>query len=97
MKTKIIKEQPILTVRKPYDGDDLEIFAADLKTAEVGKRWVTENQNCYPNRDATWDESFTVIYKDEHGVCVLYRCEEAGDGFNYYQPEEIELIWVELN
>ena len=40
-------------------------------------------------------ESFTVVYKDANGVAVLYRCEEAS-GIDYYQPEETELIWVEL-
>ena len=97
MKTTTIKENPILTVRKPYDGDDLEIFAADLKSAEVGKVWETENQDCYPNRTTVWTESFTVVYKDENGVAVLYRSEEAGDGFNYYQSEDVKLIWVELH
>lgn len=96
MKTRTIKEEPILTVRKPYYGDDLEIFAADLKVAEVGKKWETENQDCYPNRTCMWNESFTVVYKDEKGVAVLYRSEEA-KSFNYYQQETEEIIWVELH
>ena len=97
MKTITIMENPIFTVNKPYEGDDLEIYASDLKSAEVGKVWETENQDCYPNRTTVWTESFTVVYKDEKGVAVLYRSEEAGDGFNYYQPEEVEIIWVELH
>ena len=95
MQTRTIIEQPLLTVTKPYDGDDLKIYAADLKAAEVGKAWTTENQDRYPNSTCVWTESFTVVYKDEHGVAVLYRCEEAS-GLDYYQPEETELIWVEL-
>ena len=95
MQTRTITELPLLVITKPYDGDDLEIYAADLKAAEVGQKWETENQDRYPNRTCTWLESFTVVYKDEHGVAVLYRCEEAS-GMDYYQPEETELIWLEL-
>lgn len=97
METRTIIEEPIFAVRKPYDGEDLEIYAADLKSAEVGTKWVTTNQDCYPNRTCEWEERFEVVYKNDLGVAVLYHCEEAGDGFNYYQPEEIEIIWVELH
>lgn len=95
MEVRTITEQPLLGIEKPYEGDDLKIYAADLKAAEVGQKWETENQDRYPNRTCVWTESFTVVYKDENGVAVLYRCEEAS-GNNYYQPEETELIWVEL-
>ena len=95
METRTITEQPLLWVEKPYEGDDLKIYAADLKAAEVGTKWETENQDRYPNSTCVWAESFTVVYKDANGVAVLYRCEEAC-GLDYYHAEETELIWVEL-
>ena len=95
MNTKTITEQPLLGIEKPYEGDDLKISAADLRAAEVGTKWETENQDLYPNSTCVWTESFTVVYKDDNGVAVLYRCEEAC-GLDYYQPEETELIWIEL-
>ena len=96
MKVNTIKEQPVFTVDKPYLGDDLEIYASDLKAAEVGKEWHTENQDCYPNRTCTWSESYKVVYKDDNGVAVLYHYDEA-TGRDYHQDEHNELIWVELH
>ena len=95
MNTRTIAEQPMLGIEKPYEGDDLKIYAADLKAAEVGTKWETQNQDRYPNSTCVWCESFTIIYKDENGVAVLYRCEEAC-GLDYYHPEQTELIWIEL-
>ena len=66
MKTRTIKEEPILTVRKPYNGYDLEIFAADLKVAEVGKKWETENMRL-TYIDPTTKETFdSKRFKEEH-------------------------------
>lgn len=96
MKTTTIKEEPIFSVNKPYEGDDLEIYASDLKLAEVGKKWEAENQDCYPNRTCTWNVSFEVVYKNENGVGVLFRSEEA-QSLDFYKPLETELIWVELH
>ena len=95
MNTRTITEQPLLGIEKPYEGDDLKIYAADLKAAEVGTKWETQNQDRYPNSTCVWCESFTVVYKDANGVAVLYRCEEAC-GLDYYHPEQTELIWIEL-
>lgn len=41
MNTRTITEQPLLCVEKPYEGDDLEIYASDLKAASVGQKWET--------------------------------------------------------
>ena len=49
METRTITEQPLLGIEKPYEGGDLKIYAADLKAAEVGTKWETENQDRYPN------------------------------------------------
>ena len=95
MNTRTITEQPLLSIEKPYEGDDLKIYAADLKAAEVGTNWETQNQDRYPNSTCVWTESFTVVYKDDNGAAVLYRSEEAS-GLDYYHAEETELIWVEL-
>ena len=95
MNTRTITEQPLLCVEKPYEGDDLKIYAADLRAAEVGTKWETQNQDRYPNSTAVWNESFEVVYKNDNGVAVLYRCEEAS-GLDYYHAEETELIWAEL-
>ncbi|MGN1120641.1 MAG: hypothetical protein ACI4Q4_09805 [Oscillospiraceae bacterium] len=91
MNLGIIHEEPLLSVIKPYDGDDLMIYAADLKAAEVGKSWETETQDQYPNRTETWVESFTVVYKDNHGVAVLHRREYCNE------PDDVMLVWVELH
>ena len=96
MKTRTIVEAPLFAVRKPYDGEDLEIYAADLKSAEVGAKWVTTNQDCYPNRTCDWEESFEVVYKNDLGVAILYHCEEA-TSCDYHHDEEVELIWVALH
>lgn len=91
MNTKIINERPLIEVKKPYDGDDFELYASDLAAAEVGKEWRTENQDCYPNRNAAWEEVFTVVYKNDRGCAVLHTTEGAPD---IYTIEE--LLWVEL-
>lgn len=96
MEANTIKEHPIFSVDKLYPGDDLRIYAADLKAAEVGKEWRTEKQDRYPNATCTWYESYKVVYKDDNGVAVLYHYDEA-TGRDYYQNEHNELFWVELH
>lgn len=90
MNTKTICEAPIFHMQHPCDDCDLLIYASDLKKAEVGTVFSAENQDRYPNRTCTWTESWTVVYKDEHGVAVLYRSDEN-------DIPEVELIWVELH
>lgn len=91
MDTKIIIERPLIEVRKPYEGDDFKLYVSDLASAEVGKEWRTENQDCYPNRNAVWDEIFAVVYKNDHGCAVLHSTEGAPDSYTVK-----ELLWVEL-
>lgn len=91
MNVETIHEEPLLSVVKPYEGGNLEIYAADLKAAEVGTTWETENQDCFPNRTCTWCESFKVVYKDDHGVAILHR-KEYCDG-----DDIVKLLWIELH
>lgn len=88
METKVIIERPILMLETVY-GDTLEIYASDLKAAEVGQTWSIENQDCCPNRTDWWIESYKVVYKDETGIAVLYQIEDT--------PEASKLTWIELH
>lgn len=91
MNTNTIYEQPIFYMEHPSCGCDFAIFASDLKSAEVGKVFEAENQDREVNRTKTWDESWTVVYKNEHGCAVLYRSTEP-DG-----DDDVWLTWVELH
>lgn len=92
MKTQVIKEEPILHYRG-CQGDfgciagecDLEIYADDLRQAQVGDEWSVQDQDQCPNASEFWTISYKVIYKDESGLGILYD----NDG-------EKTLIWVEL-
>lgn len=96
MKTKTIIEEPIFSIEKPY-GETFKLYASDLKAAEVGQKWVTENQDQYPNRRYTWDEIFQVVYKNDRGVAILYHVENTAGGDYWEEEEQVELIWVELH
>ena len=96
MKTSGIQEIPIFSVVKPYDDDDMRIYASDLKAADVGKEWKTQNQACCSDHLCTWTETFKVVYKDDDGVAVLYRCDMV-QGRDYYHDDHIELVWVDLH
>ena len=92
METNTIYEQPIFYMEHPCGEDcDFVIFASDLKNAEVGKAFEAENQDRAVNRTKTWTESWTVVYKNEHGCAVLYRSTEP-DGY-----DDVHLTWVELH
>ena len=96
MKTSIVIEQPIFTVDTPCEDKALKIYADDLRNSNINDGWSITNQDRYPNRTCTWEESFTVIYKNRHGVAVLYESEEA-KSLDYHKKEETELIWVDLH
>jgi hypothetical protein len=91
METNTIYEQPIFYMEHPCEGYDFAIFASDLKSAEVGNVFEAENQDRAVNREKTWTESWTVVYKNEHGCAVLYRSTEP-DGY-----DDVHLTWVELH
>lgn len=94
MKTDVIKEEPIVYYHGCKGdfgciegGCDIDIYAHELKRAKVGDFWVTTDQDTCPNATAFGKVTYTVVYKDQDGVALLYKNELY---------EEIKLIWVEL-
>lgn len=88
MKTNVKVEQPIYTVYTTYDENSLFLYVKDLKRANVGKKWIVEDQDCYPNASQFWDVTVTVVYKNDKGVALLKQTNNADD---------TELTWVELH
>ena len=89
LKTELIKETPVYYYEGccPEFGQEIRLFAHDLKIANVGDQWECDDQDCYPNRTKEWIVSVKVIYKDEHGVVLLERVDN----------NDPTLIWVELH
>lgn len=89
METKSYKEEAIFCYGTEY-GDALEIFASDLKNAEIGKEWTIEDVDRFPNAKEHYQVSYKVVFKDGNGVAVLFRSE-------YSKDPRVELRWVELH
>lgn len=88
MKTNLIKETPVYHYEGccPEYGQEIKLYANDLKCANVGDEWGCSDQDRFPNRSREWEVSVTVIYKDEYGVALLER-----------NDDEPAIIWVELH
>ena len=88
MKTNLIKETPVYNYEGccPEFGQEIRLFADDIKNASIGDSWSCDDQDCYPNRTQVWTVSVTVIYKDEYGVALIERIDN-----------EPQLMWVELH
>ena len=76
-------------------GEDVEVSYADLRTAEIGKRWVgSDNHNC---GRAVHSESAEVVHKTTQGAAVLFRNWGTTDSPNPESWEEApELVWYEF-
>lgn len=76
-------------------GEDVEVSFADLRTAEIGKRWVgSDSNNC---GRAVHREAAEVVYKTDGGVAVLHRKWGTTDSPNPESWEKMpELIWYEF-
>lgn len=88
MKTNLIKERPVYhyTGCCPEFGQEIRLYADDLKNANVGDGWMCTDQDRYPNRTEEWDVSVKVVYKDEYGIALLEKTNN-----------EPMIIWIELH
>ncbi|MBQ9016827.1 hypothetical protein IJ103_01085 [Candidatus Saccharibacteria bacterium] len=86
---------------------NLEIFASDLKSAEIGDIFEAEPGAWYRYRD---HETLKVVFKDEHGVAGLFRKEkyrtevetdpedqDANCVVVYDLESDVKLVWFELH
>ncbi len=100
MNTSTIFEEPILSYTSNASTDcsgcnlhcepaDIQIYANDLRQAKVGDAWAVEDFDKCPNSQQRWEVSYTVVYKENNGVAVLFRDENP-------DAPDIELIWIEL-
>ena len=88
MKMELVKEEPLYhyTGCCPEYGQEILLYADDIRNANIGDTWSCEDQDRFPNRQYEWDVTVKVVYKDEYGVALLERDR------NY--PK---LIWIELH
>ena len=88
MKMDLIKETPLYYYEGccPEYGQEIRLYADDIRNANVGDGWMCTDQDRYPNRQHEWDVTVKVIYKDEHGAALLER-----------NDNESRLLWVELH
>ena len=88
MKIELVKEEPLYHYIGccPEYGQEILLFANDLKNASIGDEWSCSDQDVFPNRQYEWDVTVKVIYKDERGVALLER-----------NDNEPRLLWVELH
>lgn len=99
MKTSVIVERPLIMLQSNCafsdDHEYVEIYAAELRAAEIGKSWSAEH--CENGRGNEC-EAVTVVYKTCRGVALLYRRWGTSDSDNP-QPweDDPELWWVELS
>ena len=94
METNVIKEKPIFELfAYNADGEErrINVFACDLKTAEVGRKWEAYVGACYRSEE----ESIEIVYKNDSGVAVLHRTFGMDNAEDY--EDEPELVWVELH
>lgn len=74
MKTEIINEQPLYSYYGCCSGYDwgweqkIELFHKDLEKAEIGEKWVCEDQDRYPNSTNTWTVTAEVVYRNGNNV-----------------------------
>lgn len=101
MKTNVIAEQPMITLKSQYsdfkggEGEVINIFAKDLKAAEIGEEWVADFTNCCGRGNDC--ESLKVVYKDDRGVAAVYRNWGTTNEDNPEDwEEEPQLLWFEL-
>lgn len=97
-KMSVVQEQPVFycSGECPQFGQEIKIYADDLKKAPIGTEWKCEDQDRYPNASMYWNIYVKKVFEDEHG-CLLIKRDDyyetyRGQGAYYELPE---LIWVE--
>lgn len=88
MKMELIEERPVYNYVGccPEYGQEIKLFADDIKNASIGDEWSCSDQDRFPNRQYEWEVTVKVIYKDEYGAALLER-----------NDNEPRLLWVELH
>lgn len=97
METKVITEKPIFTLSyESYNSSyGVDVYASDLKNAEIGTVFAAEQDNCGRAQDI---EEIEIVYKSDGGCAVLYRHYGTTDSPNPKNwKDDTELIWVELH
>ena len=99
METKTIVTEPLLVLkgRSGYDEEahNLPIMDRMLRAASIGQEYRADGGNI--GRDS-FEESLTVVYKDDHGVAAVLRRAGYYDSpaqNNEWEDEPV-LIWFEL-
>ena len=99
MNTNRVVEEPIFSIySSSYNGrgETVDVFASDLRWADVGATWSAEDTGSC-GRDCHC-ESLKIVYKNSDGCAVLHRVWGTTDSPD---PEDWEsdpdLIWVELH
>ena len=84
-----IEEEPIYGYYGccPEFGQCIEIFANDLRNANVGAKWTCEDQDRYPNRERNWEVEVKLVFRDDKG-CLLIRHGE--------DDRLEEMVWIDL-
>lgn len=103
MKRIVKEENPLFTLR--YYGhrskygalekeEILPIYASDLRSAEIGEVFnPTDMTLC---GDYEEHETLKIVFKDDRGVCGLFRKEERNE-YAEVTGEEKKLVWFELH
>lgn len=99
METRVIVEKPLIVLQSSCafsdEGEYIEIYAAELKAAEVGKRWVADYCD---NGRANECESLEVVYKAAKGIALLYRRWGTTDAdMPQSWEDDPQLWWVETS
>ena len=98
METKVFVDNPMFGLQSSCSwsdkGDWIEVYAADLRRAEVGTIWSADFCDNGRGNDC---ESAEVVYKTAEGVAVLYRRWGTTDSDDPKPWEnDPELWWIEL-
>ena len=98
MKTVVMTEEPMFALQSSCAWSDkgsvIEIYATDLRRAEVGTTWSADYCDNGRSNDC---ESAEVVYKTNSGVAILYRRWGTTDSDDPEPWENApELWWIEL-
>ena len=97
METRVIVEEPLIVLQSSCsysnEHDFIEIYAAELKAAEVGKRWVADYCD---NGRANECESLEVVYKTAKGI-VFYVDNTQAHGWAVALTQSENKKWWDQN
>ena len=96
MNCEVIREAPLYYYGGccPDFGQQIEIYADELKKVEVGKEWSCDDQDRYPNATEYWNVYVKKVFEDEHG-CLLIKRDDYHERTCHEIPNPHEAIWIE--